>query len=180
MIHRGYAEYIIVTRGVARRRAPGARSLRARRDTAATGPASMEFVADVSLEGHVVDWLRLLWTPETQMNALFRDRLHLTGDALLAQEVKALFDTVDIDWESILARWTGDLFAYQVGVHIKQFRERRHRKQSAFAFQLSNFLQEEIQVTPPKEAIADFCDEVDALVLAVERLEARLIGRQRD
>ena len=44
----------------------------------------------------------------------------MTGDVELGQQVKTLFDEIDIDWEGHLARFTGDVVAFQVGSLFRQ------------------------------------------------------------
>ena len=133
---------------------------------------------DTHIESSPLGLIRLSLLPASKVRSLFNDHVKITGDVLLGQTIKALFDEIDIDWEGHLAHFTGDVIAHQMGRFV------RHKKQFATALatsfkqNISEYIQEEACITPPREALADLMNEIDALALQVERLEAR-IAQQR-
>ena len=70
---------------------------------------------DTIIHSSPLGLIRLSLLPASKVRSLFNDKIKLSGDVELGQKVKELFDDIDIDWEGHLARFTGDVVAYQVG-----------------------------------------------------------------
>ena len=129
---------------------------------------------DATIVSHPLGLIRLSVLPASQARSLFHDGVRVEGDVEFAQQVKIIFDELDLDWEGSLARFTGDMVAYRIAstVHsVKRFVE--HSQQSA-TFQLSSYLHEELAIIPTSEEMRDFFDEIDELALKVERLAAKI------
>lgn len=114
-------------------------------------------------------------TQTSQITQLIREgKLHLHGEPGIAQQVAALFQQLDIDWEEQLSNYTGDVPAHQifssasaVKAQVLAFSERLTRG-------LSNAITEEKDIAVGKLAVMHFNDEVDALRDDAQRFEARL------
>lgn len=129
---------------------------------------------DTLIESSPVGLIRLSLLPGSKVRSLFNDDIKLSGDVTLGQEVKRLFDELDIDWEGHLAQFTGDVVAYQIGSFVREGLRFKQQAATSIKQSMTEFLQEEVQWLPPREEIEDFFTEVDELSLTVERLEAHI------
>jgi ubiquinone biosynthesis protein UbiJ len=116
--------------------------------------------------------IRLSFLPSSQMRSLFNDNIRITGDLELGQSLKKIFDGMDIDWEGHLAHFTGDDSAYHIGKVLRKglrFQEKcvENLRQSTQAY-----LIHEVHMTPSKQELNEFCEDVDELRLRAERLLA--------
>lgn len=116
--------------------------------------------------------IRLSFLPSSKMRSLFNDNIRITGDLELGQSLKKIFDNMDIDWEGHLAHFTGDVAAFHIGKVFRkgvQFQAKcvEHLKQSTEAY-----LIHEAHITPSKQELDEFCEDVDELRLRAERLLA--------
>jgi ubiquinone biosynthesis protein UbiJ len=129
---------------------------------------------DTVIHSSPLGLIRLSLLPVSNVRSLFHDQIKITGDTELGQAVKQLFDEIDIDWEGHLAHFTGDVVAHQVGRFVKRGKAFQTRLKSSLKHNVSEYIQEEAKLTPPQEALEDFMNDIDALVLRVERLEAQI------
>ena len=95
----------------------------------------------------------------------------------LGQDVKRLFDELDIDWEGHLAHFTGDVVAHQIGSFVRQGFALKRRISASMSQNLTAYVQEEQRLFPPREEISDFFNDVDAISLRAERLAAHINQR---
>jgi len=117
--------------------------------------------------------IRLSILPASSVRSLFNDQVEISGDVALGQDLKRLFEELDIDWEGHLSRFTGDVVAYQVGSVVRKGHAFGKRLTSSFRQNLTEYLQEEVRFFPPREEVEDFFKDVDDIALRVERLEAQ-------
>lgn len=134
---------------------------------------------DTTIRSSPLGLIRLSVLPASKARSLFNDKVRISGDIELGQKIKQLFDGLDIDWEGHLAHFTGDVVAYQVGSLLRKGFSFTQGVGDSMRQNVSEFLQEELSVTPSAEELADFYSDVDQLSLAVERLQARIIHLQR-
>ncbi len=134
-----------------------------------------EGVADARISSSPLGLIRLSLLPASKVRSLFNDKVHISGDVEFGQDVKKLFDELDIDWEGHLARFTGDVIAYQVGSFVRQGISFQKKVRASFSQSLTEYIQEELRVSPGKEEIEDFFKDIDELTLDVERLEAHIL-----
>ena len=131
-------------------------------------------IADTTILSSPLGLIRLSLLPASKVRSLFNDEITIIGDAELGQEVKKLFDEVDIDWEGHLAQFTGDVAAHQLGSIVRRGLAFKNQVKASIRDNLSEYLQEELRFFPPKEEMEDFFQDVDELALQVERLEAQI------
>src|SRR3990167_7980580 len=74
---------------------------------------------DTVIHSSPLGLIRLSLLPSSKVRSLFNDKIKMTGDTELGQQVKALFDDLDIDWEGHLAYFTGDVVAHQIGSLVR-------------------------------------------------------------
>ena len=129
---------------------------------------------DAIIRSSPLGLIRLSLLPASKVRSLFNDKIRISGDVELGQRVKKLFDEIDIDWEGHLARFTGDVVAYQVGSLVRQGFAFKKQVSESICHDVTEYLQEELRVFPPREEINDFFNDIDELALQVERLTAHI------
>lgn len=129
--------------------------------------------ADTIIHSSPLGLIRLSLLPASKARSLFNDKIRLSGDIELGQQVKQLFDELEIDWEGHLAHFTGDVVAHQVGSIFRKGLSFKNQLSSSLRHSIKDYLQAELNLFPPREEIEDFCHDVDTLALDVERLQAQ-------
>ena len=99
--------------------------------------------------------------------------LKIEGDVELANQLRAIFMRVDIDWEEVASKYVGDSLSYQLGVFARRAKNYQLRSVENLRLDVSEYLQEESRITPTKVEIEKFLNDVDELDADIERLEAR-------
>lgn len=131
-----------------------------------------EGIPDTVIHSNPLGLIRLSLLPASKLRSVFNDNIRISGDVELGQQVKALFDNVEIDWEGHLAHFTGDVVAHQIGSWVRGGREFNRRLMSSFKRSMTEYLQEERKLVPTPQEVQDFFHDVDDLVLRLERLVA--------
>jgi ubiquinone biosynthesis protein UbiJ len=129
---------------------------------------------DTTIQSNPLGLIRLSILPSSQARSLFNDQVHLSGDVALGQQVKELFESLDIDWEGHLAQFTGDVIAYQLGSLVRRGVSFTKQVTHSMSLNLNDYVHEELRLVPPKMELDDFFHEVDEVALEVERLQARI------
>ncbi|MDP1604949.1 MAG: SCP2 sterol-binding domain-containing protein [Legionella sp.] len=129
---------------------------------------------DTIIRSNPLGLIRLSFLPASKARSLFNDKIRLSGDVELGQEIKKLFDELDIDWEGHLAHFTGDVVAHQVGSLFKQGVAFQRQLSRSLHHNLTDYLQEEYRIFPPREEVEDFFHDIDLLSMDVERLQAQI------
>ncbi|NKB46302.1 MAG: sterol-binding protein [Legionellales bacterium] len=129
---------------------------------------------DVTLVGTPLALMRLGMSQGTDALGLLKEHVVMTGDAAFAENVKQIFDQMHIDWEELLAPWIGDLMAYEVGSTGRRLSDWMHRTCQSMQQNMTEYLQEETRQLPPRLEIEDFYQQVDELMMDVDRLRARV------
>jgi len=129
---------------------------------------------DAIIRSNPMGLIRLSLLPASKVRSLFNDNIRISGDVELGQHVKKLFDEIDIDWEGHLARFTGDVVAYQLGSLVRKGLAFKQHISDSIRQDMTEYLQDELRVFPPREEVNDFFKDVDELSLNVARIEARL------
>lgn len=130
--------------------------------------------ADTVIYSSPLGLIRLSLLPASKARSLFNDKICITGDTELGQQIKKLFDEMDIDWEGHLAHFTGDVVAHQIGSLFRKGLKFKEHFSESMRQNMTEYLQEELRVVPSKYELEDFFAEVDELSLAVERLQAHV------
>lgn len=129
---------------------------------------------DTVIHSSPLGLIRLSLLPASKVRSLFNDKIRLSGDIELGQDVKKLFDELDIDWEGHLAHFTGDVIAHQIGSVVRQGLAFKNRVDTSIRSNVTGYLQEELRVFPPHEEVNDFFNDIDELSLRAERLAAHV------
>ncbi len=131
---------------------------------------------DTNISGTVWGMLRLGLGPNiADQRGLFQGEVSINGDVNLGQEVKHLLDSVDIDWEEHLASIVGDTPARMLADFGKGIFSWGSYNCGRAKENMTEYLQEEIRLMPPREELNDFYADVDELRMYVDRVDARLL-----
>lgn len=129
---------------------------------------------DTIINSSPIGLIRLSLLPTSKARSLFNDKVHMSGDIELGQQVKQLFDQLDIDWEGHLAQFTGDVVAHQIGSLVRKGIHFKNQLTESMRLNISEYLQEELSLVPSKNELDDFFNDIDELSLDVERLNAQI------
>lgn len=128
---------------------------------------------DATLSGSL-SALGLMGLSATPMRSLFKGEVRIDGDAQLARRLQRLFEKLDINLESKIARHTGDAFAQGLSKLLRGSRDWTRHSLTTFRMNLEEFLQEETRELPAKAEAELFFREIDACRSDCDRLSARL------
>ncbi len=128
--------------------------------------------ADLKIRGTPLNLFTLALSRDKKRHFL-TEQVILEGDAELGQQVIALFDQLEIDWEEYLSMAIGDLPAHQLGRWTKKFFAWGEGAKESLVQNLNEYVHEEKPWFPNAEALQDFFKEIDELRLDLDRLEAR-------
>ncbi len=129
--------------------------------------------ADAVITGSPLSLLHMTLNKKDRQR-FFAEDVSIQGDLDLGQEVIDLFDNMEIDWEEYLSRYIGDVSAHQIGRAARSVKNFVKRTHEMFLQNTNEYVHEEIDLFPAREALQDFFQEVDALRMDVDRLEARV------
>jgi ubiquinone biosynthesis protein UbiJ len=101
-------------------------------------------------------------------------QIHIQGDMHTARELQHLLARLDIDWEEQLSKIVGDIPAHQIGNLVRAGFDWGRRATHKFQLDVSEYIQYELTLLPPRHAIEHFLSEVDTLRSDLDRLEARI------
>ncbi len=129
---------------------------------------------DTTIHSSPIGLIRLSVLPASQARSVFNENIRISGDVELGRQIKRLFDELDIDWEGHLAHFTGDVVAYQIGSMVRKGLAFKNQFKESLRQNMTEYLQEELQVLPSADELHDFFNDIDELVMDVDRLEAHL------
>lgn len=129
---------------------------------------------DTVIKSSPLGFIRLSFLPASKARSLFNDKIKLKGNVEVGQQLKDIIDNLDIDWETHIAGFTGDVVAYQLGNFLRQGIAFTHKFTESMQHNTRDYIQEELRLLPAQEEVDDFCKDVDQLSLTVERLEATI------
>lgn len=129
--------------------------------------------ADTIIQGTPISLLHMSLSPN-QRKKFFADDVSIEGDLEVGQQVIALFDECEIDWEEYLSHYIGDVSAHNLGNFARKITKFRHKLSATLWQNINEYLHEEIHLVPPSEKLNDFFQDVDMLRMDVDRLDARI------
>ena len=118
--------------------------------------------------------LASMTSPERRRRALAEREVEISGDVNLAHAIQDLAAKLDIDWEELLARHTGDVAARQIGRVVRGTAGWLRHGASVLEQDLAAYLRYEAKLVVEHEELKEFLDQVDELRSDADRLEARL------
>ena len=131
-------------------------------------------MADTKITGTPLQLFRAgLLTLDHEAHQL--DDVSIEGDMELAENWLRLLREADIDFEEMLATHIGDVPAHQAHNVITHLKTAIQKNLSAFQISTYDYLHEESDWFPTKEALSEFFDEVDKIRLDTDRLDAHIV-----
>jgi ubiquinone biosynthesis protein UbiJ len=128
---------------------------------------------DATLSGSL-SALGLMGLSATPMRSLFKGEVRIEGDTQLARRLQRLFEKLDINLESKIARYTGDAFAQRLTTLFRSSRDWTQQSLTTFRLNLEEFLQEETRELPAKSEAELVFRDIDTCRSDCDRLSARL------
>lgn len=111
---------------------------------------------------------------DSPKKALFSGKISIEGDVQVARHFQALFEKIDIDWQSILAKITGETLASGLMDFFKSSHAWRKESFETFKLNMVEYLQEETRDLPAAAEAELFFSDIDVLRADCDRLEARI------
>lgn len=128
---------------------------------------------DACLSGSLPALWRLL-TATDPRQALYDPDLVLTGSTGLAEGIQHLFRELDPDWEDHLAPVLGNVASHQLVNGLRTTGRSVRDSGSRLEAMVLDYLHEEADWLVGRGALEAFRDDVDALRLRIDRLQARV------
>jgi ubiquinone biosynthesis accessory factor UbiJ len=120
---------------------------------------------------------------KTKRQQFFAEDVKINGDAELGQSVVELFDQLEIDWQEQISHVIGDVPTQHISNFMQRMKGWLSSTEQSFTANVSDYVHEEKQWLPAREELQDFFNDIDALRMDTDRMEARiqhLIQTQRE
>lgn len=128
--------------------------------------------ADVELSGTLVDLLRLAFS-ENPQPILAQKSVSLVGNTNVLQGYQKLMQQLDLDWEGHLSAIIGPIAAHEIGELARKAKSFHKSSSQETCQDITEYLQEEARLIPPREEVEDFYQDIAQLQQDVERFEAK-------
>ncbi|MFT5502771.1 MAG: ubiquinone biosynthesis protein UbiJ [Gammaproteobacteria bacterium] len=128
---------------------------------------------DATIAGRVFALINLA-SNDDKISTSIRERVNINGDAQVAKTMQNILASINIDWEEQLSRVTGDVLAVQISKQLRGFHQWAKQGFQSLSQSGSEYLREEVKMTPTQTEFELFSDELKTVREAVERNEARI------
>ena len=130
---------------------------------------------DASISGRLMALVNLA-SQDDKVSTSIQEKVSFNGDVALAQRLQRLLAGLDLDWEEALSTRTGDVFAFQLNQRARGLREWLGKSAGSLLQTSSEYLREEVRLSPTEAEFEQFQSRLSELRHDVERAEARLAG----
>lgn len=130
-----------------------------------------EPVPDCRIQGSLGSLTELLWS---EQDSLANSGVVLSGEIGFLLQLKKLIASLDIDWEEPLTQCLGDAIGHPLAELIRKQANWTRARTATLPSWISDFLVEEIRVTPSQTELENFHRNVDSLRSGTERLQAHI------
>lgn len=134
---------------------------------------------DTLIRGTPLQMLGVMLSKENRQR-FFADDLVIEGSAEVGQEMIELFDHMQIDWEEYLSKMIGDVPAYHAFRLLNKFNHFLRGSEESMRNNIREYLHEEAEWLPSREALNDFFSEIDTIRMDVDRMQERISLLQRE
>ena len=108
-------------------------------------------------------------------NQLFKNGdIEIIGDSHVASTFHNVLREIEIDWEDLLSKYTGDIAANQIGKGARRAHGFIRRLGDNLRLDVRDYLQDELQVSVTKVEVDDFIKQVDIVSAQLDNLEERV------
>jgi ubiquinone biosynthesis accessory factor UbiJ len=112
-------------------------------------------------------------------DSIFKGELHFSGEVSAAKKFQEFAQSLDIDWQEPLAQVLGDPIAHILTKGLQSLTSWVGQTHQSTRQDISEYLQEEIKITPPKAEQQIFFSQVDQIRSKADRLAARVKKLER-
>lgn len=126
-----------------------------------------------AMQGSISDFMQLAQA-SNKADALINSAIDMSGDSDLPIRLARIMESLDIDWEALIAPATGGLVAHQLGRGLRHLSRLGQQHFANFKVASKQFAEDERQWVASQQDIKHFAEDVDHLKLATDRLQARL------
>ena len=141
-----------------------------------------EQAPDSVIKGSVMNLLKMMRNDDPAQS-LGSGEIEIAGDSRIAQDFSDILKNVEIDWEELVSKVTGDFAAHRIGNAARQAKGWFEETLEALRLDVSDYLREESGILPTDTEIGffmrqvdEFRNDVDRLEARIKRLEKRLVG----
>ena len=127
---------------------------------------------DVTIKGGPFSLARLGLSDNP--TSVFGDGVEMTGNAQLGRKIQHILDSLKLDWEEQLSRFTGDVVAHQLGNMVRGLVDWGRKTADTFGRDVAEYFQEESRDLVVRADLNLFLDQVDILRSDVDRLGQRV------
>lgn len=129
--------------------------------------------ADASISGRLIALINLA-SQDDKVTTSIQGGISINGDAAVAQQMQKIFTELDLDWEEALSHYTGDVLAYRIHQQARGARDWLRQSLESLSQTSSEYLREEVRLTPTQVEFERFQQQATLLKQDVERAEIRL------
>lgn len=116
---------------------------------------------------------------ESLERLMFSGQLSVRGHTWLLEATRELLTDLDIDWESELAAWLGDMPAHSLAEGLRRMARFGLRARDELLTDVSDYVFEEARLLPGRRQRDILRDHLTELEVATDRLEARFARLHR-
>lgn len=135
--------------------------------------------ADTHLRGPLSAFIQL-FSQQDKASAMMNSGLQLKGNSQPLVDLADSLEKIDIDWEYHLSQIIGELPAHLLGTISRRGRTWLDNNQPVFLRHLQEFIIEEANLCPHTDEVEQFINDVQAIKLRTERLEAKIKRLQQE
>jgi ubiquinone biosynthesis protein UbiJ len=128
---------------------------------------------DVSMLGQLTDYIALVKANKGG-ESLAAGRIEITGDLAVAQDVQAVLDGLELDFDEMLSRFVGDVMAHQIGRVVRGAGRSAKGALGKCESDLGDYLAHELRAVPVREDVEALRRSILVLTEDVDRAQARL------
>lgn len=118
--------------------------------------------------------LAMMGIQESSVASLFSGEVRIEGDAELGADFQQFLKNIEVDWQEPLSELTGDVVAHQFGELVDSFHSWFQESSANDALNLAEYYREEKKLLPSIFEMEKFKQDVDAIRLSADRLEAKV------
>ena len=111
---------------------------------------------------------------EHSVDSIFTGELHFSGEIGTAKRFQEFAQSLEIDWQEPLAKTFGDPIGHTLASGLQSFSRWLINTSRSTRQDISEYLQEEIKVTPPAAEQQLFFEQIDQTRSKTDRLAARI------
>lgn len=135
--------------------------------------SALQDTPDASLAGNHRALSRVLFSDD-QATALHDPDIELSGDVQLVQRLHRALIQLDINWQDLLGPVLGDIGTRAADTGWQHSRDTAVQAGRALRRNITDFVQEEAALSPSRQQAQYFTEELDAMRLRLDRLQARV------